>query len=320
MRWLLLAGLLLAGGRASGGEPVELEVGGRIQPRWELSRADGEVTQRFLVARARLGVDGKVLDQAEFSLSVDFGGGEADLKDAYLELPLGPVKVRLGQQKKPTSRQRITSNGALQLVDRALTDDFADAGRDVGLVLHNDLARSPAGLEWAVGVVNGSGANVIPDDLEPVVVARVGLNLGGIDGYREADLEGGGLRFAAAVSYEVDLAHGEAGDRVQRFTGDAIAKLAGISVSAAVYARLEDAEAAVGAHAQAGVIVLPRRLELAARVSRIPLAPGGHDHELLGAVTWFFHGHALKVTTDVGALVSDGEPHLVARSQAQLSF
>ena len=52
------------------------------------------------------------------TIQVDLGKGAVNLKDAYADLVVGQVVVRLGQFKKPFSRQQLISSSRLALVDR----------------------------------------------------------------------------------------------------------------------------------------------------------------------------------------------------------
>ncbi len=243
-----------------------------------------------------------LVETSALAVSVELGEGTPELADAYLEQPLGPLRVRLGRMKKPSSRQRLTSSGKQQLLERAATDELAGAGRDVGVLVHG----GPGGvLEWAIGVVNG-----------PKLVARAGVSLGGIRGYSESDLEGGELRIAAAVSTQLDP-----DASVHHVVADAIVKLHGASFTYAMVLRVEaGGEPQLGFHAQAGHLVVPRQLELAARVADVPAAGGGRERELLGGVTWFIRGHAWKITVEGGTVLEPTRTRRIARAQAQLAF
>ena len=88
------------------------------------------------------------------TIQVDLGKGAVNLKDAYADLVVGQVVVRLGQFKKPFSRQQLISSSRLALVDRAATDKAFKAGRDLGLMIHNG---NKGRFEYALGAFNGHG-------------------------------------------------------------------------------------------------------------------------------------------------------------------
>ena len=87
------------------------------------------------------------------------------------------LHLRVGQWKRPFSRQQLTSSGKQEFVDRSLTDKAFGAGRDVGMMVHNNFTRAK-GLEWAAGVFNGNGANTVPSArFNPAIVAERGLDV-----------------------------------------------------------------------------------------------------------------------------------------------
>ncbi|HWN72081.1 MAG TPA: porin, partial [Haliangium sp.] len=117
----------------------------------------------FAVQRGRLTLGGHAFTKdLGYKLQADFGRGSVSLKDFYADYRIaGDALVRFGQYKRPFSRQQITSSGNLELVDRAITDGYYRAGRDAGVMVHNNYEKSPE-LEWAVGLFNGTGENIVP--------------------------------------------------------------------------------------------------------------------------------------------------------------
>src|SRR5690606_20191191 len=113
----------------------------------------------FEVTRARLTLKGKLLMPGlSYKFQADFGKGSVALKDYYFDycLPNQVLCIRPGQFKRPFSRQHITSSGKLELVDRSLTDKAFGAGRDIGVMLHDNYEKSPM-FEYALGFFNGTG-------------------------------------------------------------------------------------------------------------------------------------------------------------------
>jgi hypothetical protein len=328
----------------------DLKIVGRVQARWELTSLDDgsdKIDHRFSIARARLTLEGQA-HGVDYKMQTEFGKGFVFLRDFYLDKGFGGVHLRVGQWKRPFSRQQITSSGSLQMVERASTDAFFKPGRDIGIAIHNNYEKSPE-LEWALGVFNGTGdkpaskctttvdattmapttacdlPSNVPADIGPSLVARVGVNTGGIKGYSESDLEGGPLRLGAAVSYLLNLAEGESDDMVHNLQGDVIVKVEGASATAAVYMiKQKDVDAQIGMHAQAGYFVVPRTTELAIQFSRVPdKAEDEYVHDLLAGASWFQAGHSLKWQTSAGVrmpTVDGGENAFLVLSQAQLIF
>ncbi len=206
-----------------------LQVSGRLQTRFHYQHEDvnnsSEKEYRFAIQRARLKLKGHISKKYEYEFQADFGKGNISLKDFYSNIVIAKeiFELRLGQFKKPFSRQQINSSGKLELSDRAITDSFFKAGRDIGIMIHNRYEKSPS-IEYAFGVFNGTGESSIlsgktevdissgngkitsgkfsnvPSKFKPLFVARVGINSEGLKGYSEGDLEDGELRYGIAIS------------------------------------------------------------------------------------------------------------------------
>lgn len=136
-------------------------IGGRLMADWAAIDPDDEL-ERFLgddaldgsgteFRRARLFVSGTLWEWVEFKAQYDFAGGDAELKDAYLNftgLPLAG-NLRVGHFKEPFSLQQLTSSKYLTFMERSVADAFVP-GRNVGLALHDSALDER--LTWAVGV------------------------------------------------------------------------------------------------------------------------------------------------------------------------
>src|SRR5262249_34250536 len=144
--------------------------------------------------------------------------GFALLKDYFYDhqFSTGAIHLRLGQWKKPFNRMEMVSDFASEFLERAITNDFVGAGRDIGIAIHNNYEKPPEGIDGALALSNGGSEKPInaplpvictdptdvttctvkptnptnvPTDFGPMLVARVGFNHGGIKGYSEGDLE-----------------------------------------------------------------------------------------------------------------------------------
>lgn len=318
-----------------------LKTQARVQVRYTLLSAPDPdaagdsrlIGSQFAVQRARLTLGGHAFtDDLGYKFQSDFGKGSVSLKDFYVDYRVaGDVRVRAGQYKRPFSRQQITSSGSQELVDRAITDKYFGAGRDVGVTVHNNYEKSPD-IEWAVGLFNGTGENVVPDKLNPALVARVGYNHGGIKGYTEADLEGGPLRFGvgASVLSELDLDGDDASGI--RSELDYVIKMEGFSTTGGVYfATAQDGEGfadqasqALGFHVQAGYTVAHTH-QVAGRYALIePQTEGeGRLQEASIGYSLYRFEHGLKWQTDLAVGLDQGQSFgddMQLRSQLQLSF
>jgi hypothetical protein len=275
----------------------------------------------FTLQRTRLKMQGKAHSaDLSWKFELDFGKDQFTLKDYYLDWNLGGAVLRVGQWKKPFSRQRLTSSGKLEFVDRAATMKAFNADRDVGFGFHNNYTKSPK-FEWAIGFFNGQGPNIKVDNMSPMVVARAGYNHNGIKGYSEADLEGGALRFgvAASVMSDFQLADSEV-DSSHSAEVDFSLKANGFASTGAVFADLDE-NGAIGGHIQAGYL-LGGKWQPAVRAVYIDSEEGTHQ-EVGVALSAYLIKHHFKWQSDVSGVLAEesGESAgLVARSQIQLAF
>ncbi|MFT6398431.1 MAG: hypothetical protein ACJAYU_003189 [Bradymonadia bacterium] len=337
----------------SNDEPFDLRINGRVQARYQHVATEGEDTNEgaFSIPRARLTFSGHAFaDELSYKFELDFGKGTFATKDFYLDYAFNPnIRLRIGQYKLPFSRQQLNSSGRLDFVDRSITNRSFGAGRDIGIMVHNGYTSSPE-FEYGFGVFNGTGDkgrfsgavndegevsgsfSNVPDVLNPTLALRLGYNYGGIRGYREADLEGGGFRAAVGMSAiaDFDSMAGEEGGVAAEL--DYMVKVEGFSTSGGVYiATVQDGESfgdqavdTIGAHVQASYMITDT-IQPAVRFATV--APEGDDNnstEILGGISAYFFGHGLKWQTDAGAIISEGDggstSEVVVRSQLQLSF
>ena len=186
----------------------------------------------------------------------------------------------------------------------------------------------------------------VPVDFEPAIVARIGWNSPGINGYSEGDLEGGPLRYAIGLSYKIDLgnlakqgqdsvadnlSHGVDLDAMFKFYG-AFIELGGyLMQQPASRASNNSAEVQLAAFGQVGYFFIPKHFELAGRfaIAPDPVTEERDQLEARLAINWYWHGHAWKWASDVGVLVTTGEdpttmeddePVFVLRSMLQLTL
>ena len=355
------AGLKYDGGFAleSDDGQFELKIGLRSQFRFDVLRNDidadaAEFNARFAVNRLRLQLEGHAYGKTTtYKFEFDMANrGFAVLKDGFIDHALSPtLHLRAGQWKKPFNRQEIVSDFGSEMVERSLTNEFAGAGRDLGVALHNDYEKSPEGVEWALGLFNGGSDKPsstttcvpgalptdppkcttglptnVPTDFKPAIVAHVGFNSGHIKGYSEGDLEGGPLRFAVAASYRLlanDLDK-DADDNLlldHAVVLDAMIKASGLSVTGAlVLVKKGQADLATGFYGQASYVLMPKKLLGAVRFAQVPEG-AEKKHEILGGFDLFWKGHKAKVTVDAGVIHTTGDPartDIQIRSQLQL--
>jgi hypothetical protein len=331
----------------------KLEIEARVQPRFEYEHVDGgDDTAAFSIDRARLTLKGNAhAKNIKYKLQTDFGKGNLSLKDFYIDYGLrDALIVRIGQYKRPFSREQINSSSKLELCDRAITDKAFGAGRDIGVMVHNDYEKSPE-LEWAFGVFNGTGDKAsfagevdpmtgdvsgsfsnVPDRFKPTVVGRAGINRGGIKGYSEADLEGGPLRFGVAASVLTELDYDKGDDSKVRAELDYVVKLQGISTTGGVYLATAQDDTSfsdqaldlLGLHVQAGY-VLAGNIQPVIRFAHVnPDGADSYTNELTAGLSIYQFSHNLKWQADGGLIRekadADTTNDLKVRTQLEASW
>jgi phosphate-selective porin OprO/OprP len=138
-------------------EDFKLKIGGRLQTDWFFSSEDqdikldvGEQEDGVEFRRARIYFSGLIYDNVEYKLQLDFEGGDADFKDAYLALtdfPLG--KLKMGHFKEPFSLDELTSSKYITFMERALPNALVP-GRNTGFMIHNTCPQER--MTTAIGV------------------------------------------------------------------------------------------------------------------------------------------------------------------------
>ena len=97
------------------------------------------------------------------------------------------AQIQAGQFKIPFSRQELTSDGALQFVDRANAVDAFKPSYDVGAMAQGKVAGGM--LAWNAGLFNGTGQSGTRTTNSGAWAARVVFSPFGEVRYSEADLE-----------------------------------------------------------------------------------------------------------------------------------
>ena len=312
-----------------------LRISAHVQPFMNVTVTPDETTTNFELRRARLWLDGNLWgSQIYYRFQPDLGKGNVTLKDFLFDVALSKaVWLRVGQWKKPFSRQQITAFYRTELTDRSITDRAFGAGRDIGIALHNNYEQSPP-WEWTLGVFNGTGEAArlegvtamtdpitgepivdtsnakftnIPRDLRPMIVGRVGHNHGKLRGYSEADLEGGRLRWGVGLSVQAEGDLDGNDQSNQKAEVDYILKWNGLSSTGGLYAQtaqdgpqLRDlTRSLVGFHVQGGYMV-SKRWQVAARYAAVGetaidgTQPTDQQEISIGA-SFYGHRHDAKV-------------------------
>jgi phosphate-selective porin OprO and OprP len=141
--------------------------GGALGDEDDLYKDDNGVELRS----ARFGIEGHFYDGWYYRFETDFGLGDVDVKDAYIEYDgelVDPAYVRVGQYKTPTSLEWLTSNRFLTFMERAAIVDTFALDRQIG------LGTGASGENWGadIGVFGQNAADT--NDNEGYAIATRG--------------------------------------------------------------------------------------------------------------------------------------------------
>jgi phosphate-selective porin OprO/OprP len=106
------------------------------------------------VRRAYISIEGTVWDDWNYQSEVDFGEGDLEPKDMYIEYRrFEPFSIRGGHFKEPFSLEELTTSNAITFMERSLPNAFAPS-RNLGIAA---LTTDPGG-NWTAGLgVFGEG-------------------------------------------------------------------------------------------------------------------------------------------------------------------
>ncbi len=342
-----------------------LKLGLRIQGRYTFEQVqldpDPARQMYFSIPRLRVSFSGHAFGPSlKYKFEYDWGKGGTGTKDAWISARLGEGSTRLtlGQFKKPFSRQQLVSSSRINFMERAITDKYYGASRDIGLMLHNGIGAT-AGMEWAVALVNGTGEKAsfsgdvvvdpttgegevtsgkfsnVPDHMHPMLVGRVGYSSAKKSCYDESafgdDCTGAALSVIADLDADAEAV--SADDGALRAEADYIVKASGLVLTGAGYLGMVQSDTSWTAQAlesfgfsQEVSYLLSERYAPVVRAAMI--LPDGDDNnrtELAGGLSIYLQKHALKVQLDSGVWteeVAGGDPvrTLFARAQTQFAF
>lgn len=314
----------------------EVALSNRLQLRWTGERREGREADRSLdVPSARTKATGWIYSKhLQYEFQLNWSGGP-ELQDLYLSWDVSRqevLEIQVGQFKVPFGRQRLTSSGSQQFVDRSIVSREFTKGRDIGVQLQGLLAEKR--VEYRVGVFNGAGRNTLDGGGAPQYNGRVMFQPFGRVKYSEGDLDyAEAPLLAIAGSFEVNDRRGatDGNDRKRTIVATDVAfQYRGLSLLGELFFRTLTPEAGAqfrsdGFLVQAGYFVVPRRLEIAGRFATwdpTALVPSDDRREVGLAVGYFVNRHNLKVQGDVRRLDdrrSNRTDHEL-RAQLQVTF
>ncbi|MCH9650464.1 MAG: OprO/OprP family phosphate-selective porin [Deltaproteobacteria bacterium] len=132
-----------------------VEIGGRLQLQYHRVDPDGgDSTDEIFFRRLRPYIAGSAsknwVGKFQFDIGKASGSNEVAVKDAYLQYRgFEGVKLTLGNQKPPFSREFLTSSKRQQLIERSFTGDHNFGSPDRMIGLRVDGANESRKLTWA---------------------------------------------------------------------------------------------------------------------------------------------------------------------------
>lgn len=222
-----------AGAQVVRAGPVDLDLGGRVQVQLNTTSVDGDdvaeapARSAFETRRVRFGAELAYGEWITGKVEADFAGGGARLTDGWIDLGLDErAAIRAGQFHKPFGVFELESSTRIRTVERGvrirglpelvgvpaetqyLLSEAGYLGRQVGLMLHGGLN----GLDYAVGIFNGEGANARETAGTKAYAGRLTYDLGGAAGARERPLVvGAGVSVQPTGRFDgADEIHGKA--------------------------------------------------------------------------------------------------------------
>ena len=138
----------------------KLKIGGRVQldhafflQNDDLDAAFGELESNdgTEFRRLRFFMSGLIYKNVEYKLQIDFAGGAARLKDAYIGIKNIPVvgRIRVGHIKEPLRFDALTSSKYITFMERAIPADLANE-RNNGILLMNDFFDDKLSIQTGV--------------------------------------------------------------------------------------------------------------------------------------------------------------------------
>ncbi len=131
--------------------------------RFFLDDDDKKVSDTFLVRRARVIIDGQLGKQFAFRIAPEFGGGNTQLQDGYLDYKSSDVfNLRFGRTKVPFGLERLQSSADTLFNETGLTTALTP-NYDEGILAYGSFGKGA--LEYQLGVFNGGpdGASIDSD-------------------------------------------------------------------------------------------------------------------------------------------------------------
>lgn len=330
----------------------------------DFDASDKDNKSDFDIRRFKLVLKGNLLSK---NFGYKFQGDVSDgfrTEDAFVNYKFcAPLALQVGQFKPPQARQELTSAARQLFPERSLANDTFDLGRDQGLQVFGSFVEKR--VEYRLGIFNGNGPNTSNPDNHHMYAGRIDfnplgaytmdeagwqrkeplLNIGGSFAYEKistVDIGGGFNPDNDVMDVALNLDKASAGDFTAKYGLDLdwLLGTANLNASwlgatfAAEYYHLKASPSlgsdwdADGYYIQAGYQVLPKRLELAARYTKVKSTDANASarfdkSQTQFGVNYYFYKHLAKLQSDItfvnDNLAANGDDTIV-RLQAQFSF
>ena len=244
------------------------------------------------------------------------------ITDGYVEFAKTPyATLRAGQYKVPFGMQELTSDTRQEFVERSIASAKFAPSRDVGLMLSGQFFKNNK-LGYQVAAFNGGGQNNPQEDRAFLYVARVVYDpLGEYKLYESAteNPEQNILHFGLAYrTGEVAKGSATAGVFTNVDNEDAAAfevawKYRRFFADGEYYEQTNEQKNPVvgpdvdarGFYGQFGVMVVPKKQEIAVRYAEVEpdkSVPDAKQTEMRLVYGYFWKSHNMKVQADVGQI------------------
>lgn len=315
-------------------EKFKLVFNGNYQFQLDYDRKKGENHFGFKMRRTRFIFSGHLFTK-KLTYKTQLALERLDFKEVLLDALIDykfideKLRVQVGQQKLPWIREQIVSSSEQQFNDRSIlaesflssqafdtdhdgvADKVSGNNRDIGIKVHGKVADDK--LEYEVGAYNGSGPNAANFNNHLLYAVRGVYNIMGDFGYKEGDYdysEKAALFIGASANYNVrDFTN----DDILQVGAESGFKYKGFSAQGEFIMRHNNPEALdidhvvdLAYYVQAGYFVIPKRFEVAARVSQIFFdGPDNNKSEYRLGFNTFVYKDNVKFQTDYAYLPSE---------------
>jgi len=336
----------------SADEKFQLSLGGRIQFGYSfLDKDGGQDTSKFDVPKARLIAQGYVFDK-NLTYKMEFdprqlasSNTKGGLQDVFINYKImDELQFLVGQTKVKYAYSMIQSDAQLMFVNRVPWIGVFAPGYELGAFAYGKFAGGI--VDYAISGTNGDGQTNAANTNHNAFAARVALSPLGNMAMDEPDLAiskkplftvGANYFYNNLNDAENTSAYGGKWNNhsdLQNFGFDAHFKWMGLALQGeALWAQGDkkdtgNGERAMGWYTQLGYNITPK-IGLAVRYSQYDpnrAVSGDLETEQIGAVSYYFEKHNLKVQADIGNIhkqvraTGARNDDMQYRLQAQLVF